>query len=261
LPRLRTIRLLALALCLAAGFITAAIFPLFPKALRLGTTRLWSRATLAALGVKLEVEGELAPGPALLVANHVSWLDIFAINAVRPAVFVCKADVADWPGFGWLLAQAGTIFMRRDSAPAASRAMLEIRERLRAGASVAFFPEGTSTDGGEVLPFRPALFQAALDAGCPVQPLAVAYSSPAAVYAGDVAFWESLVSIAGARDLRLRLSALPSFPAHTRAEAARLAHELIGGRLRAGTLPADSGHVAPQARLVAVQAGRNGLVQ
>lgn len=230
---MKAIRLAAFALHLLAGLAAAALFPLLPRAARHAITKSWSRAMLAMLGVGLEVQGELAPGPALVVANHVSWVDVLAITALRPCVFICKSEVAAWPVLGWLLARVDTIFMRRGSARAASRAMREAGARLRAGASVAVFPEGTSTNGGQVLPFGAAIFQSAWDAGCVVQPLALAYSSREAVYAGAIGFGESLLAVAGARGLRVRVAVLPAVASIDRRDAALRSRELIELALRA----------------------------
>ena len=259
---MRTLRLSATALTILGGFATAAFFPLLPGALRLGLMRLWCRAMLASLGVRLQTEGQLDPRPALLVANHVSWLDILAICALRPALFVCKSDIADWPGFGWLLERVGTIFMRRGSAHSAARSAAAATRCLRSGVSVAVFPEGTSSNGEQVLPFSAALFQAAVDSGCPVQPLALSYSSQAAVYAYSIGLGESMLAVAEAHNLRVTLSALPVLEAACRRDAALRAHELIAQRVRAGTFPAASGHALEdpaEGRLVAADAGHPGL--
>jgi 1-acyl-sn-glycerol-3-phosphate acyltransferase len=258
--RMRTIKLLGAILVLLAGFVAAALFPLLPGAARLAITQVWSRALLAVLGVRFSLEGDIDARPALLVANHVSWLDVLAMSALRPSVFVCKSEIAAWPALGWLLARADTIFLRRGSAIAASQAAQIATERLKAGLSVAVFPEGTSTCGDEVLPFGAALFQAAVDAACPVQPLALNYSSRAAVYAGDTSFGESLLAVAGARDLRVTLSVLPALAAVAdRRNAAVRSRDLIAARVRAGTFPANSGH-ALEASLAAAQGSHQGLV-
>jgi 1-acyl-sn-glycerol-3-phosphate acyltransferase len=260
---MKAMRLSGFAVHFFAGLGAAALFPLLPRAARQAITWLWSRAMLAVLGVRLEVQGELARGPALVVANHVSWVDALAISALRPCVFVCKSDIAAWPVLGWLLGRVDTIFMRRGSARAAYRAMREAGARLRAGASVALFPEGTSTNGEQVLPFAAAIFQAAADAGCPVQALALAYSSQEAVYAGGTGFGESLLAVAGARGLRVRVTVLPILASIERRDAAVRSRELIEQALRAGTLPAVAGHAAEgraEGDLVALQAGRPGLV-
>jgi 1-acyl-sn-glycerol-3-phosphate acyltransferase len=257
---MKTIKLLGVILVLLAGFAAAALFPLLPRAARLGITQAWSRALLAVLGVRLDLEGEIEPRPALLVANHVSWLDVLAISAVRPSVFVCKSEIAAWPALGWLLGRADTIFLRRRSAVAAGQAVQSATRQLRAGLSVALFPEGTSTDGDAVLPFSAALFQAAVDAGCPVQPLALSYSSRAAVYAGDTGFAESLLAVVSARGLCVSLSALPVLAAVAdRRDAALRCRNLISARLTAGTFPAASRH-ALAASLAAAQGSRHSLV-
>jgi len=261
---MRTTKLLGVILVLLAGFVAAAFFPLLPRAARLATTQAWSRVLLAVVGVRLDLEGEIHPRPALLVANHVSWLDVVAISALRPAVFVCKSEVAAWPALGWLLGRADTIFLRRGSAVAASQAVATASHKLRTGWSVAVFPEGTSTQGDEVLPFGAALFQAAVDAGCPVQPLALNYSSRAAVYAGDTSFGESLLAIAGVRGLSVSLSVLPALTAAAdRRHAALRCHDLIEARIASfrtmGTFPADSGH-ALEASLAAAQGSHHSMV-
>jgi 1-acyl-sn-glycerol-3-phosphate acyltransferase len=179
---------------------------------------------------------------------------------LQPAVFVCKSEIAAWPALGWLLARADTIFMRRGSAMAASQATETATQRLRAGLSVAVFPEGTSTSGDEVLPFGAALFQAAVDAGCAVQPLALTYSSRAAVYTGDTSFGESMLAVAGERDLSVTLSVLPSLTGvNCRRHAAVRSRDLIAARVRAGTFPAETGH-ALEGSLAAAQGSHHGLV-
>jgi 1-acyl-sn-glycerol-3-phosphate acyltransferase len=201
-------RLARAALHLAAGLACALAFPRLKASRREQLVAWWARGLLDALGVRLRVDGE-APGTAgLLVANHVSWLDVAALAALRPALFVCKSEIAGWPAIGWLLSRAGTVFLRRGSLRDLWRVHLRLREALRGRCDAAAFPEGTTTAGGGVLPFRPALFQAAIDAGVPVQPLALAYNGPEAAYVGDMSFARSLAAIAAARNLELRVAVL-----------------------------------------------------
>ena len=263
---MKTTRLPGVVAVFAWGFAAAALFPILPRAARFAIIRAWAKAMLGVLGVALEIEGELRKGPLLIVANHCSWLDVLAITALRPSVFVCKSEIAAWPALGWLIGRAGTLFMRRGSAVAAAEAAQAAARRLGEGISVAVFPEGTSTDGKALLPFHAALFQAAIDAGCPAQPLALRYSNESAVYTGDTSFGDSLAAVAGASELTVSLAVLPAIAgAADRREAARRAHALIGAHLASapslGTFPAAPRHaLAVEAGLAALQGGRQSLV-
>lgn len=139
------------------------------------------RAVFFILGMGYQVRGQPMRGPGAVVANHVSWLDIFALNARKRVYFVAKSEVAGWPGIGWLARATGTLFIRRDRAEVAAQIDM-FRSRLLAGHKLLFFPEGTSTDGLRVLPFKPALFAAFLDPGLreglQVQPVSVVYRAP-----------------------------------------------------------------------------------
>ncbi len=162
---------------------------------------------LDILGIRLQTEGEaIAPG-AMLVANHISWVDIFVINAVAPSAFVSKAEVRNWPLIGWLAARNDTIFLRRGSRGHARIINAETAARLNAGRNVAIFPEGTTTDGSRVLHFHGALLQPAIASGNAVQPLALVYldrngrSSRAPAYDGDTSLGRCLAAIVAEREL------------------------------------------------------------
>ncbi|MEO0774621.1 MAG: lysophospholipid acyltransferase family protein, partial [Pseudomonadota bacterium] len=144
-------------------------------------TVVFSRIVLALLRVRHQVKGHMMAHPGALVANHSSWLDIFTLNAVSPMYFVSKAEVAGWPGIGFLARITGTVFIARDRAQA--RAQKDIFEdRLHAGHRLLFFPEGTSTDNFRVLPFKSTLFEAFftedLRETLYIQPVTVAYTAP-----------------------------------------------------------------------------------
>ncbi len=149
------------------------------------------------------------------MANHISWLDIFVINAVLPSAFVAKAEVRRWPLIGWLAVRHDTVFLRRGSRGHARIIDSEIAAVLGRGAHVALFPEGTTTDGTHLLHFHGALLQPALTVGRPVVPLALSYwesdgsRSLAPRYDGDVTLGQCLRAIASRPHLRARLSALP----------------------------------------------------
>ncbi|MBW8313713.1 MAG: 1-acyl-sn-glycerol-3-phosphate acyltransferase, partial [Hydrogenophaga sp.] len=138
--------------------------------------REWSRQMLRIMGVELVVCGTPpANGPVLLVANHISWLDIVVMNAAQPARFVSKADVKHWPVLGALITGAGTLYIERESRRDAMRVVHQMAERLRAHDTIAVFPEGTTGDGRSLLPFHANLFQAAISANAPVLPVAMTY--------------------------------------------------------------------------------------
>lgn len=131
-------------------------------------------------------------GSGALVANHASWLDIFVLNALSRIYFVSKAEVAGWPAIGWLARATGTLFIERDPKQARAQAQ-QMEDRLRAGHRLLFFPEGTSTDGLRVLPFKPTLFAAFFGQNQPpglqVQPVSVSYHAPAGAPARLYAWW------------------------------------------------------------------------
>ncbi|MEM7438531.1 MAG: lysophospholipid acyltransferase family protein [Pseudomonadota bacterium] len=139
-----------------------------------------SRVTLRMIGLRMTLSGTVAPRTRALVANHSSWLDIFVLTAACPLNFVSKAEVAKWPGIGLVARGTGTVFIARRRTEAAEHRDT-MMARLQAGDRLLFFPEGTSTDGQRVLPFRPTLFASVLGpefAGYAVQPVSVRYHAP-----------------------------------------------------------------------------------
>lgn len=144
-------------------------------------TRAVCRTNLRLLGFRTAFRGMVAPPPVAIVANHSSWLDIFVLNAAQNVVFVSKAEVAAWPGIGLLAKATGTLFIKRETREVTGQVTL-LQDKLRAGERLVFFPEGTSTDGRQVLPFKPALFAALTQSGLSgmqVQPVTVYYDAPA----------------------------------------------------------------------------------
>lgn len=225
--------------------VAALALPLVGNAVRLQLRQRWSRQLLEILGVRLETASWARPLSGLLVANHISWLDIFVINAVAPAAFVCKAEVRAWPLIGWLCASSDTIFMERGSRSAARRTNDALIHRLRGGELAAFFPEGTTGEGRTPLPFRNALFQAAINAESVIQPVALRYldeagrHSAAAAYCGSTTLWQSLRNIAAAAGLRVRMEILVPLAARgmTRHELSETARRLIGHALSQPVAP------------------------
>jgi 1-acyl-sn-glycerol-3-phosphate acyltransferase len=177
----------------------------------------WSLGLLHAIGVRLLARGEFRAGANLVVANHVSWLDIAAVHAVCPrARFVSKSDVRRWPLLGWLIGAVGTLFIERERKRDALRVVHQTAAALAAGDVVAVFPEGTTGDGRTLLPFHANLLQAAIAADVPVQPVALRYTepgldwSPSVSWMGATTLVHSVWAIACTRDVQVEISALPA---------------------------------------------------
>lgn len=241
-------RLSRTALHLTSGMLTVAlIYPFIKQDTRLALKQRWSRQLLTVLGISLKVgagdtaNNAMAAHPVgLLVANHISFLDIFVINAWAPAAFVAKDDMRNWPLLGWLSGRTDTIFMQRGSRRAAHAARDHLVGQLRAGQLIAVFPEGTTSDGHTVQPFHSALFQSAIDAGVPVMPLALRYvdaqtrqPSHVADFVGDMALVSCLWSIAASAGLVAQLEPLPALAPDglDRRHLAAHAHHAVAHRL------------------------------
>lgn len=234
------VRLARVGLHLAYGMATVGvIYPWARRPLRLWLKRRWSRQLLDILGLRLEGDARHWPASGLVVANHISWLDIFVLNAMAPSAFVSKAEVRGWPGIGWLCERTETVFLPRGSRSAARVAGALISQRLAAGWRVAVFPEGTTGNGSSLLPFHGALFQAAVATGSAVQPVALRYRddrgqrSEAPVYCGDTSLVQSLYRIAATSGLRARVETLPALSAagQDRRALAAAARGAIGAAL------------------------------
>jgi len=187
-------RLVALLAHTVLGALIAALAPAHALTdTRTGTriVILWHRGLLAILGIRLRVLGQPIEAPALVIANHVSWVDIPALGALCSGHFIAKSEIATWPLMGWLAAQAGTLYIIRGDKRASGQVATRMKEALLRDQSVLLFPEGTSTDGTVVRAFHARLFAPAIDSGCLVQPVAIRYldrrgvNHPAAPYFGD----------------------------------------------------------------------------
>jgi 1-acyl-sn-glycerol-3-phosphate acyltransferase len=193
----------------------------------------WLGWAARVLGVRIRTGGRPAPGPVLLVANHVSWLDIVVLGSTLPVVFVAKAEIRDWPLVGWLAALAGTLFIRRGGKHAAETVAQAMTEALRAGVSVAVFPEGTTTDGRQVRRFHPRLLAAAQSAGVPVQPAAITYPHergvhPAVPFIGRDTFLRSALRVLTAGGIVAEVRFCPALaPREDRRSLAQEAHDCI----------------------------------
>ena len=137
--------------------------------------RAWSAGLMWVFGFRLVRSGRPLPGATLFVANHVSWVDIEVLHSQRMMGFVAKREIASWPIVGWLATLGQTIYHQRGSTDSLAGVIAVMLERLRQGRSVGVFPEGRTRDGREVGPFHARIFQAAVEAGVPVQPVALRY--------------------------------------------------------------------------------------
>ena len=165
----------------------------------------WAQGVLRIMGIGLQVHGRAHAGPVLLVANHISWLDIVVMLAAQYCRFVAKSELKDWPLVGPLATAAGTMYIERASSRDALRVVHHMAERLQAGDVLAVFPEGTTGDGVHVLPFHANLLQAAIAAQAPAQAVGLCFvdargqPSFAPCYNGDDTFlgsvWRTLCAL------------------------------------------------------------------
>lgn len=151
-------------------------FPQLAPELRDMRVQAWAMQLLALWDIELKVRGQAVPsGPALMVANHISWLDITVIHAARYCRFVSKSDIRDWPLVGTLATGAGTLYIERTSRKDALRMVKDMASAMGNGDVVAVFPEGTTSDGRALLPFHANLIQSAIEADAPVQPMSIQF--------------------------------------------------------------------------------------
>jgi len=237
---------------LAGVATTMFVFPLVSDTRKRHLVKRWSGRLLRILRIEARVEGEIArDGNVLVVANHISWLDIFVLNAHHPVRFVAKAELARWPVVSRMIRGAGTVFIERERRRDTHRVNHAMARVLANGDVVAIFPEGTTTDGIEMLPFKSSLLQPIVEAEGHVQPVAIRYRTAqgeitfAPAYVGDTSFAESFWSVCGESALTVELFAQAPLPARAghRRELARAAQTAIRTALAApesGTAP-DTG--------------------
>jgi 1-acyl-sn-glycerol-3-phosphate acyltransferase len=203
---------------LVRGLAEASLmFPNLRETERDARKRRWSKTLLSILSVSMREKNapEKLPDRCMLVLNHISWLDIFVIDARYPATFIAKSEIRDWPVVGWLCTLVGTLYIERGKHSAARHANRAIAGELERGVLVAVFPEGTTTFGRSLEPFHAALFQPALDAAATLQPVALRYldaagkHTDAAGYVGETSFLESIWTIVSTRHIVAELNLLP----------------------------------------------------
>lgn len=227
------------------GFlILSTRYPRMSREARAEATRLWSLKLLRVLAIELRVAGstpETFQHNTLLVSNHISWLDIIALAACTPTRFIAKKEIRHWPIIGWMAHIGGTLFIDRSNRRDASRVNGHMAEALKNGDCLAVFPEGTTSTGAALLPFKSSLFESAILAQSTVQPVTIRYldqhgqHTAAPSYAGETTFWESLSRMLHLKNMTVELHygaklSAGSEPLITRFELAEAArHEIVAG--------------------------------
>lgn len=235
-------RLSRLSMHIALAFVAACVYPSLSLPAQRRFMCWWSRALLKLLNVRHESCGQpvLAPKLAcLLVANHISWLDIFAVNSVTPAQFVAKSEVNGWPVLGWLVQRSGTLFIRRSVRNDTVRVNASMVGLLRQGRAVAVFAQGTSATPEQPVRFHAPLLQSAVAAGAQVQPIAIFYHDrhgvphDAAAFVGDITLMQSLWKIVRTPGIQVTVTYLPPMDAlgQDRRALAATAQYMVNARL------------------------------
>lgn len=189
--------------------IAAVVLPLLSKASKLAIIKWWCGGLLRAFHIKVNAYGGLPATNtqgAMFVANHVSWVDIHALNSLISLRFVAKSDIKNWPIFGYLVAKANTLFIDRSKRQEAGRIVEAVSASLMAGDNCCYFPEGTTTDGTQLLPFKSSVLQAAITANTQIWPVAIQYVNAdgsvnaSMAYAGDTSLVGSMKMVIAQKD-------------------------------------------------------------
>ena len=243
-----SLRIIPVTVLILLGLLSVTlIFPLVPMSVRLAMNRYWSAALVWLCGIKVQVHGDpKLDAPMLWVANHVSWVDIFVLNKVRPTVFVAKSEIRRWPVIGWLVAGAGTVFIERNSRQAIRRVGEQMKQRFDQGHVVGLFPEGTTSSGFDVAPFHSSLFDAAIRAQIDIQPVALRFfhkgrRSIEHAFVGEQTLVGNLWCLLGVRQVLVQVEFLSIISCDRCVELgrARIA-DYTHGRIRAAVLPGEA---------------------
>ena len=214
------------------------VFPFVSPRVRAWMNQRWSRLLMFICGVRMDVQGDpRLDGPVMWVANHVSWVDIFVLNCVRPTAFVAKSEIRDWPIIGWLVAGAGTVFIERGRRHAVQTVGTQMEARFMHGEAVGLFPEGTTSPGEDVRPFHSSLFEAAIHVGVDIQPVALRFyhrgrRSDYVAFVGEQNLVQNLWRLLGTTGVCVELVFLTVLPGEEcrgagRARVASHAHRLV----------------------------------
>lgn len=214
------------------------------------TIRIWSRIASMLIGIRLKTSGR--PVPGLWVANHISWLDIIAISSIDPVRFVSKSEVRQWPVLGVLAENSGTFFLHRSSIRAAKKCLDDVTCQLHQGRSMIVFPEGTTSDGSQVLHFHGTFFQSAIDGAAKIQPVAIEYRRAArrdwiAPYINDDSFISHFFRLVCTSHTEIMVTFPDPVQANgrDRKSLARICREKISSLLLYPVVPDDSEESLP----------------
>lgn len=247
--------------------ISGLVFPVLGPRSRNRIIGAWSRGLLHICGARLVAHGpQQDPRLArheniahaegrLVLANHISWIDVFALLGTMPARFVAKSEIGRWPLLGWLVTLVGTLYLERGRRHAVAAMNQRVRDHLHAGETIVVFAEGTTTDGFSLLPFHSNLIAPALEVGCQIWPVALRYTdrglqTAAASFVGEMGLITSLWNILVARDIRIEVSCLPpvaATPGGTRHQLAHRARVAIAQHLGVVMEPPPHAHAAAEA--------------
>lgn len=206
----------------------------------------WSAKLVRIAGVSVRIEGHpprAAERAVMVAANHVSWLDIFAVSAAWPTRFVAKSEIRDWPVAGWIAERAGTLFIRRERRRDTARMNEQVHSVLQQRDCVGIFPEGTTSEGDTLLKFHTSLFEPAIANGAHLHPVAIRYEhadgslAGEMAYVGDLSFMQSMSRVIAQRGVVARVMFGPAIDCthvRDRREAAQLTHARIANLLALG---------------------------
>ena len=195
------------------------VYPMVGARKRAAMNRMWSRVLLRIFDLRMTVSGVPVTDRAVLyVAKHVSWIDIFVMNAHRPTAFIAKSEIRDWPIIGWLVAGAGTLFIERWQRRAIPIVAQAMQSRFARNEAVGLYPEGTTSDGLGLLPFRASLFEPAHQIGVTIQPVALVYGQNGGrtgfpAFVGEQTLVGNVIELLASRGLTVAAHYLPPLPA------------------------------------------------
>jgi 1-acyl-sn-glycerol-3-phosphate acyltransferase len=222
--------------------IQCLVIPFLPYSLRSKLIQTWSKTLLKIFEIRLVVHGNHQllsdQQSALIVSNHISWIDIHVINTISPVIFVAKSDVANWPIFGWIAKRIGTIFIVREKVSDIKRVLSLMGQLLGSHKKVCIFPEGTSTDGRSVLKFKSNLFQVAVNTNTRVIPICITYKeqgrySDITAFIGEMGLIDSIKKMLKSSDMDVHVHILePLSDIDSRQELANLSHQLIEAKIK-----------------------------